>query len=304
MGLDSHFLPSPVAAGFKQGRVHYDIERQLWLDSGHVEIGRFRWFSPVEDVLRNDDEVFAFSLALSPRVPSTKVVWMDGCDECGDEDMGRVTMLNPGSTFRLIAPTGKLRSLYCGIKRRELQELLGGPVDWANSNWKALLRQRLPVMELLLNRLYEELNEARFRCDLAVDTYVRALTLEVARCLKSADADDGVMHSGGLAPWRMRLLHKRIYADAPAPHLSELADLCGMTVRQLSRAFKEETNQTLGKFVDQVTVERASAMLTRSDRPVNAISAALGYATSASFAVAFRRATGMLPSQFRRRSLS
>lgn len=304
MGVESSFLPSPALGPFKENRVSYEIERQIWLDCGLVEIGKFHWPSALEDVLQTDDNTFAINLALSPRPSFTSVCGLSGPGRQEPEDLGRLVMLNPGHTFRLSAPAGKVRSLYCGINRLELEQLIGGPAVTASQSWKVPLEQGSRIIELLLNRIYEELCEERFASEFAVKTYIRALCLELARCFRPTEADKGTFHIGGLPPRRMRLLRERIYADAPAPRLPDLAELCGMTVRQLSRAFKTETNESLGKFVDRATMERARTLLVRTDRPVAEIAGALGYATSASFAYAFRRSTGMLPSEFRKRSLS
>jgi AraC family transcriptional regulator len=99
----------------------------------------------------------------------------------------------------------------------------------------------------------------------------------------------------------MQILRERVHADAPAPRLDELARLCDMTVRQLSRGFKVQTGKTLGRFVDEATAERAIHLLTATDLSIREIASDLGFASSASFAYAFRRSTGLLPSQVRRR---
>jgi AraC family transcriptional regulator len=98
----------------------------------------------------------------------------------------------------------------------------------------------------------------------------------------------------------MRLLRERIAADAPAPRVAELAELCALTPRQLSRTFKAETGRTIGSLVDETTVERAQGLLATTDLPIGAIAARLGFASIDTFAQSFRRITGLLPSQFRR----
>jgi AraC family transcriptional regulator len=95
----------------------------------------------------------------------------------------------------------------------------------------------------------------------------------------------------------MRRLRERVHSDLPAPSLTELAELCGMTVRHLSRAFKAETGQTLGKYVEAAMVDRARSLLAETDASVGEVASALGFASSTSFAFAFRRATGLRPSE-------
>ena len=69
-----------------------------------------------------------------------------------------------------------------------------------------------------------------------------------------------------------------------------------MTVRHLSRAFRSETGRTIGKQIEAVMVDRANRML-GNGTPVREVAVALGYATAGSFTAAFRRATGLLPSE-------
>lgn len=71
-----------------------------------------------------------------------------------------------------------------------------------------------------------------------------------------------------------------------------------MTARHLSRAFRTETGQTLGRYIEATMVERAIAMLS-AGTSVSGVARALGYSNSGSFATAIRRATGLLPSEIK-----
>lgn len=282
-------------------RISYKVERQIWLDYCVVEVGQFQWPCPVEHVLKFDDDVFAFNLALSPRPPRVMISHLDDASSSVPESLGRVLLINPGCAVRMIVPSGQVRSLYCGIQRRKLEQFIGRRVDFDDHRWRMDYKARAPVIELLLNRVYEELWGGEFAAELAIDSYANALCIQLARCFLASKDGRADSHKGGLAPWRMRLLRERIHADAPAPCLSELADLCGITVRQVSRAFKAETGKTLGKYIGEVIVERAIRLLAESDCPITEIAVGLGFATSASFTHSFCRLTGLRPSELRRR---
>ena len=58
---------------------------------------------------------------------------------------------------------------------------------------------------------------------------------------------------------------------------------------------KKGESKTLGKFVEAGVIERANDLLSRG-KSVKEVATSLGYATSGSFATAFRRATGIRPS--------
>ncbi|EQB00432.1 hypothetical protein L288_18315 [Sphingobium quisquiliarum P25] len=158
-----------------------------------------------------------------------------------------------------------------------------------------------PAVEMLLNRIEDELKADQYGSDVAIEAYADVLCVELTRSLV-AERHSGTLFWGGLAGWRLRRIRERIHADAPAPQLVELADLCGVTVRQLSRAFKAETGTSLGKYIDQVVLDRGRELLTSSDDTLAAIAGRLGFSSSSSFAFAFRRSTGMSPSDFRQRA--
>lgn len=301
MGVETIAVSSPSRDALAATPISYEVERQVRLDCGLIEVGKFRWTNPVDIELRSRDDRVACNLALSPRPSPGRLVPVDAACSSAQEGLGRVMLLDPGSTYRLSLPAGKVRALYCEIDRTALERLIG-PADLRGLDWQAQSRTRMPVIELLLHRMYEELREEDFASEIALEGYARALCVEFARCLRSPGAGNEIVRKGGLAPWRMRLVKERVHADAPAPRLPELADLCGMTVRQLSRTFKEETGKALGTYVVDATIERAAIMLTRTDRPIAQIAVDLGFASSTSFSYSFRRSTGVLPREYRRRA--
>jgi AraC family transcriptional regulator len=151
-------------------------------------------------------------------------------------------------------------------------------------------------------RIYRELREPGFASELMVEELASAISVEIVRRFR-LDRLASETRGGGLPPWRMRLLRDRAYADAPAPTLSELADLCGLSVRQLRRAFKAETGHTISKFIETTTVGRARTLLA-DGHSVSEVARKVGFANTSSFSYAFRRATGLRPSEIEGRPKS
>lgn len=302
MVTDKLTIASPSRDALAATPILYDVERQVRLTSGLVEVGKFRWPTPVDIELRPLKDRIACNMALSPRPSNGRLVQVDSAAEHKRDGLERVMLLDPGRTYRLSLPAGQVRALYCEIERTALEQLLAGSVDLEGRDWQAQFKSRMPVIELLLHRMYEELREENFGSELALEAYLRALCVELARCLRKAMPAEESLRKGGLAPWRMRLLKERIFAEAPAPRITELAELCSMTVRQLSRAFKDETGQALGAFIADATMQRAARLLTQSDKPIAQIAKDLGFASSTSFSYSFRHATGVLPRDYRQRA--
>jgi AraC family transcriptional regulator len=150
-------------------------------------------------------------------------------------------------------------------------------------------------IEWLLRRMYREVQEPDFATAEALEALAKQVAIEIVRKFKLRSSENNY-RAGGLARWRMRLISERLYSDAPLPDLEEVAALCDITVRHLNRAFRTETGRTLGRYIESVMVERAKALL-QAHVPVGQVAKALGYSHSGAFASAFRRATGVRPSE-------
>ena len=106
---------------------------------------------------------------------------------------------------------------------------------------------------------------------------------------------------GGLAGWQ-----QRVVVDHIETHLSEnlqlsaLADLVRLSSQHFCRAFKQSVGHPPLRYHGLRRIERAKQLLAQSSTTVTEIGLALGYSETSSFTTAFRRATGLTPSAYRR----
>lgn len=83
--------------------------------------------------------------------------------------------------------------------------------------------------------------------------------------------------------------------------LAEIAALVGVSPRQLSRAFRAATGQSLWQFVIECRVREATRMLGRNrSLSLSYIARACGFESYSQFIAAFRKVFGQLPSEYRR----
>lgn len=82
-------------------------------------------------------------------------------------------------------------------------------------------------------------------------------------------------------------------------HQRQLEEACGVDINYLNILFKDETGQTLYKYLSSVRLEHAKHLLEESETAVNDIAAQVGYPNSNSFSRAFRKLTGQTPSAYR-----
>ena len=92
-----------------------------------------------------------------------------------------------------------------------------------------------------------------------------------------------------------------IEASAEQPiTLAALADLANLSVFHFARRFKHTIGRTPYQYVLDWKITRARQLLRAGEQPVAAISDALGFASPAHFAAAFKRAVGQSPRVFQR----
>ena len=72
-----------------------------------------------------------------------------------------------------------------------------------------------------------------------------------------------------------------------------------MSESYFSQYFKRNIGQVFSKYVENLRIERARALLAENGKSIDEIAAEVGYASTVSFRRAFKRLTGTLPSAFR-----
>jgi AraC family transcriptional regulator len=273
----------------------YYIENIEVFQGGFVESRQCSWSRPIEAIYRTSPRCYLLHMSLSTVVGGTARN-LSGSGK--PEHVGRMWLVPPEQSMQIVFPNeGVARSIRCLLDAELFEPFLQNSPSWRGN--EDAIREAFHLsggqIEWLLRRMHRELHDPDFATGPIVESLAKQLAGEIVRKFKLRDATPG-FRSGGLAPWRMQLIRQRLLEDQPLPKLEELATLCDMTVRHLTRAFRSESGQTLGRHVETAMVERATAMLTRG-RPVIQVATSLGYSTSGTFAAAFRRATGMLPSE-------
>lgn len=216
-------------------------------------------------------------------------------------DVGRVMFAPPDFAMPMIVPEGTYDTMGLSYSADMLDEI-GLAANWLDRPTADNLNLNSRFLGMDLLRLTEELKMPRFGHAAFVEAAGRVVLYEVAHAL-SMKVERLPRHGGGLSPWRRRVIMERMEsAEVPIPTISELAQLCNLSTRHLMRAFTQETGETLGEMIRRVSVERAKQRLLQAQDPIGKIAVDLGFSSPASFAVAFKRDVGILPSEFRRQA--
>jgi len=106
---------------------------------------------------------------------------------------------------------------------------------------------------------------------------------------------------GGLAPWQQRIAIDYIESHIDEEvSLATLAALVRLSPHHFCRAFRQSLGQPPGRFHGHRRIERAKLLLGKENCSVTEVGLTLGYSETSSFTTAFRRATGLTPTEFRR----
>lgn len=106
---------------------------------------------------------------------------------------------------------------------------------------------------------------------------------------------------GGLSGWQRRKV-----ADFIEAHVGEtlplllLAGLANLSPYHFARSFKRSFGLPPHRYHAARRIARAKTMLAEPSRSVTEIGRTLGFAETSSFSTAFRKATGVSPSDYRR----
>jgi AraC family transcriptional regulator len=107
---------------------------------------------------------------------------------------------------------------------------------------------------------------------------------------------------GGLSGRRLKLVLEYIEDTLGQPiRLRELAALAGVSARHFERAFRQSTGSSPHAYVMERRLHRARDLLiNQPELPIEQITLRLGFSSSSHFSSAFRRQTGLTPTDFRK----
>ena len=276
----------------------YEVDAEAVLPTAHVQLVRLDHPGPGDSVFRPQG-VFWIDLCLTPRRPSARARYVDRWTPHRFHRRGSIIALPPDEPLQLQTAGGRHASLICALKAEAVRRWLPDDFEWTDRRLEACLDISSAHIRGLLLRLALEFRHPGVASEALMDSIVFQLSIEVARYLIAISEPTEI---GGLAAWRLRTIDKRLAEPGDAPSLSELAALCNMSVRQLTRAFRTSRGCSIGDYMAQSRMDAAKRRLS-SGESVKAVATSMGYASQSNFAFAFRRVTGVTPSQFRTRML-
>lgn len=210
--------------------------------------------------------------------------------------MGTMFVRYPGIELWGRGEGVKSRVVRMVFSARLAREILNGAPNPSLEFLQSLLNIRSDAMRQIFKLALRELTMDHQPSQQAIEAYVGLMGLELTRLFQRARIGK---EAGRLAPWQHRKIRERLTGSPVRPTTAELATLCGISARHLHRQFYNLTGKTIANYVQDFWIERSKDMLRGSQMPIRQIAVDCGFTHPNSFARSFKRATGILPNQFR-----
>lgn len=272
------------------------VDAELRGASAVAQLVRYDIPAPTQSTLV-DPACYQINMCLTPRPLNARACYHAHWGPHRFERLGDIFMIPPGEALHIKGDSGRQASLLCFLDRHAVNAIIGEDLTWTDQKLAATIDLTSARIRALLFRLTQEVRHPGLAADRMLEFLSGELAIELARFCLEVDERPA---TGGLAGWRLRLIDERLSNDPAAPSLGELAALCNISVRQLTRGFKVSRGCSIGDYVESRRMEAAKRLLV-AGVSVKTIAFTMGFSSPSSFTFAFRRAIGISPSQFRQR---
>jgi len=286
--------PAPQATK-RRPLASMDIEAELSAPSAQVQVVQYRFGEPPQSVLHLEDKI-RVELCLETRHRSARACFADWWNPSQFQRIGEMFVVPP--TLDLVArsdETRPLTSVVCLLELAPVLTLFDQLPEFTNQWLFTSLDIRDPNIKNMLLRLAFEARNPGFASPILIEAIATQISIDLLRY--GAVLPERPLHRG-LVPWQLSRIDERLREVREAPTLQELAALCRVSVRQLTRAFRAVRGCSVGAHVASSQIGHAKALL-GADESVAVIAVTLGFSSSSNFCSAFRRATGMTPGDYR-----
>lgn len=242
---------------------------------------------------------YRVDLSLTPRPRDGGVCFSERWGAHRFQPIGSLYVLPPGQTVRARGKCGDHASIVCDFEPEAIDAWFDGDVRWTDRRLEAMLDIANPNLRASLRRLGEEMRNPGFASAAVCELLAAQVAIDSARhCHAIAALRE---QRGGLPAWKLKLIDERLAEVGAAPSLQELAELCKLSVRQLTRGFRVSRGCSIGEYIAQSRLDHAKRLLA-ARTSVKEVAFLLGFASPANFSTTFRRATGETPRHYRERA--
>jgi len=155
--------------------------------------------------------------------------------------------------------------------------------------------------DFLLHEILREMNTRE-------KNYVKITSIHIASFLQLLLRRMNTVQSGKQSDWRNKIIEEvKLYINQHLHtklNLNQISDTVSISPNYLSTLFKQITGQTLTEYIREVKLQRAGELLIETDEKISVIAEQLGFYDQFHFSRAYKRYTGLSPSNYRSVHLS
>ncbi|HUA88225.1 MAG TPA: AraC family transcriptional regulator [Steroidobacteraceae bacterium] len=242
---------------------------------------------------------YMLTMAITPRPPRAWATLEEVAEATAP--MGDLMLIPPGFAQRggFEPQSGLRRDIFCLFPKQRFEDLMGGPIAWTRKSLGATSDIHDTNLQAATRRLAQEAMTPGMAASVLSDSLAATVAVDVRRYFGIGRGDACGRYQ--LSAKQLTLIRDYIHANAHQElRLNQVAQLCGLSVRHLTRAFRSTTGTTLAGHVSEVRMSIAKDLLLNTRLPQKAIAANVGFANVSSFSSAFRKLTGITPDAYRR----
>jgi AraC family transcriptional regulator len=271
-------------------------EAEMKIGLGHIELVHRYWYEPIDVV--GTANAHRLELCLTPPSKNARGCFVEHWSPHRFERIGNVFLLPANQAVRAKSDCRQQQSLVCSFLPEAVAAWFEEDLLWTDARLQASLDIASPSVRSLLFRLGEEVRNPGFASTAMVESIASQIAIELARYCIGIEEQKA---TGGLSPWKLRLIDERLAEPGAPPSLSELATLCGLSVRHLTRAFRISRCRSIGSYITECSINQAKRLLA-SGVCIKSVAYSMGFNSPSNFSSAFRRATGETPREYRQRT--
>lgn len=156
-----------------------------------------------------------------------------------------------------------------------------------------------PSIASTLDRIYDELMEARADGEAMLASLLRILAIDTARCLiaRSGQIDVSSRSLSSEQVARIRhLIQTTEFKDLTLSYIAERIEISQARLREL---FKRSTGHSLRAEIEEARVNSACRLLVETHYPLKVLAHNLGFTHASAFCYWFKQSTGLTPTEYR-----
>jgi AraC family transcriptional regulator len=252
-------------------------------------------FHALDALVRPPDHVVAIHLAGRVSVQRSR----DGCSKTRTMEPGDVTITPVGSPVRW-QQDGHSLVLLLRLSPSYVRTVAGDECAMNPDRFEiqTVFARRDPAIEQLGRRFLTGLELEGIDSYLHVDTFTCELAVHLLRHYTTAAGRETPRPR--LSPHKLRCVTGYIEENlCNRLTLAAMAKVVSLSPGHFAHAFREATGVAPHRYVLELRVARAKALLRESDLPITEVADRVGCSSHSHFSVLFHRVAGLTPRQFR-----